>query len=273
MCHSKLFACLLLAGTLTQASHISAAPLRVLFAPKLNHTRSPSLRFDKLVRLRIIRYVTKLRSPARSTRAAGTKPERDFHAALEQWGINDPKSAERLRRLASSARPSDLDRSLRTLGIELFRSLGASTRLFEVIADHHLQAAGLSAPRFRLLVWLHVEEMRGNTQGLSPSRLSHFQHVTKNTVSSLLASLEEQGLIERAMSRTDKRQFNIRLSTAGRELIGSILPKHSTFMAETLSGLTLQDQAALVALLHKLQLLLLDRASHEGIDHRKPKGV
>ena len=30
MRHSKLFACLLLAGTLVQASHISAAPLKVL---------------------------------------------------------------------------------------------------------------------------------------------------------------------------------------------------------------------------------------------------
>jgi DNA-binding MarR family transcriptional regulator len=217
--------------------------------------------------------VTKLHGTALSPRTAGTKPERDFHYALEQWGINDSKSAERLRRLAASAHPSNLDRSLRALGIELFRSLGASTRLFEVIADHHLQTAGLSAPRFRLLVWLHVEEMRGNTQGLSPSRLSHFQNVTKNTVSSLLASLEEQGLIERALSHEDKRQFNIRLSQAGRELICSILPKHSSFMAETLSGLTLHDQATLVALLHKLQLLLLDKASHEGIEHHKPKGV
>ena len=101
-----------------------------------------------------------------TTRATGTKQERDFHHALEQWGINAPGSVERLRLLAASARHSDAERSARALGIELFRSLGASTRLFEVIADHHLQAAGLSAPRFRLLVWLHVEEMRGNKQGL-----------------------------------------------------------------------------------------------------------
>jgi len=203
------------------------------------------------------------------TDRARAKPDQEFHHVLEQLGPYDPGSAERLRLLSASARHSDMECSVRALGIELFRSLAASTRLFEVIADHHLQAAGLSAPRFRLLVWLHVEEMRGNKQGISPSQLSHFQHVTKNTVSSLLASLEEQGLIERALSREDRRKFNIRLSDAGRELICSILPQHSTFVAETLACLTVQEQATLVKLLHKLQMAFLEKASRHGIDHSK----
>lgn len=205
-------------------------------------------------------------------RTTRIKPDKEFHQALEQWELTDSDSAERLRLLAASARHSDMDRSVRALGIELFRALNASTRLFEVIADHHLQAAGLSAPRFRLLVWLNAEEMHGNKQGISPSRLSRFQHVSKNTVSALLASLEEQGLIERTLSREDKRKFNIRLSKAGRDLVGVTLPKHSSFMAETLVGLTVQEQATLVSLLHKLQLALLEKASQNGLDRHKSKG-
>ena len=142
--------------------------------------------------------------------------------------------------------------------VELMRELMASARLLEVLADHSLQAAGLSVPRLRLLIWLRVEERRGNKAGVSPSALSHFQHVSKNTVSSLLASLEVQGLIERTLSREDKRKFSIRLSNAGRELVCAILPKHSSFLAETLAGLSVQEQATLVALLHKLCLALVE---------------
>jgi DNA-binding MarR family transcriptional regulator len=130
------------------------------------------------------------------------KHDKELRQALKQCGINDPS------------------------GIDLFRLLNASAHLLEALAEHDLQASGLSFPRLWLLVWLRVEELRGNAQGVSPSGLSRFQHVSKNTVSSLLRSLEEQGLIERAVCDQDKRKFNIRLSPAGRKLVCAVLPEH-----------------------------------------------
>jgi len=164
------------------------------------------------------------------------KHEKGFRQTLEQWGVDNPR------------------------GIELVRLLTTSTRLLEAIADHHLQSKGLSMPRLRLLIWLHVEEQRGNKQGVSPSHLSHFQQISKNTVSSLLRSLEHQGLIERTLSAEDKRKFNIRLSQAGRNLVRSILPNHGKFMTKTFAGLTVQEQEMLIKLLRKLRQALLEKA-------------
>ncbi|MBI5652412.1 MAG: MarR family transcriptional regulator [Chloroflexi bacterium] len=165
--------------------------------------------------------------------------EKAFHQFLTDWGVADPR------------------------GLELIRALAGAARLLEVIADHHLQENGLSLPRLRLLLWLHAEEYHGNKDGLSPSRLSQFQHISKNTVSSLLDSLEQQGLIERALNREDKRKFNIRLTRAGREIIKKTLPQHSARLAEAFTALTSEEQNTLLKLLRKLRPALAARAAEK----------
>jgi DNA-binding MarR family transcriptional regulator len=171
------------------------------------------------------------------TREAVTQHEKEFRQVFEAWGVDDLR------------------------GIELVRLLSATTRLLELIADHHLQAKGLSLPRLRLLISLHVAEQCGDKQGVSPSHLSHFQHISKNTVSALLKSLEDQGLIERALCDEDKRKFSIRLSRAGRTLVRSTLPNHSASMSTAFSALTAQEQETLIRLLHKLRQTLQEKAS------------
>lgn len=165
--------------------------------------------------------------------SALTKREKEFHAVLAARGVEDSR------------------------GFALMRALLPSAHLLEVVADHDLQTMGLSMPRLRLLVWLHIEEQRGNKEGTSPSQLSHYQHISKNTVSSLLGSLEAQGLIERTLSSEDKRSFKIQLTRAGRTLVHSALPTHNSSMTEAFSELTVEEQKALLKILDKLRQSLL----------------
>ena len=144
-----------------------------------------------------------------------------------------------------------------TRGFALMRALMASAHMLEIVADHDLQEAGLSLPRLRLLMWLYIEDRRGNPDGLSPSRLSHHQHISKNTVSSLLASMEEQGLIERTLSNEDKRSFKIRLTRAGRHLVQSTLPKHDSSLHQVFAALAAEEQKTLLKILSKLRESLL----------------
>ena len=167
------------------------------------------------------------------TDAAVTKREKEWQELLLAQGVEDSR------------------------GFALMRALMASAHLLEVVADHGLQAKGLSLPRMRLLMWLFAEEQRGNKDGISPSKLSHYQHISKNTVSSLLGSLEEQGMIERALCSEDKRSFKIGLTRAGRDLIRSALPTHNSSMTETFAALTAEEQKTLLKILHKLRESLM----------------
>ena len=84
-------------------------------------------------------------------------------------------------------------------GVELLRSVRIVNNLYDAIFSERLRDSQLSGPRWGLLMRLYAEEMRGNQEGLSPSVLSYHQAVSKNTVSSLLRGLEDQGLIERRL--------------------------------------------------------------------------
>jgi len=170
------------------------------------------------------------------------KRHQALHKLLEAWGVEQSR------------------------GMELMRALIGSARMLEVMADHGLQKTGLSLPRLRLLLWLAVEEQGGNPAGISPSVLSHYQHISKNTVSALLASLEEQGLIERTLSQADKRSFNIRLTKAGRERIRAALPRHGEYINEVLAELTAEEQKTLLKLLQKLQQALRQQLADKKLE-------
>ena len=122
-------------------------------------------------------------------------------------------------------------------GLEMLRLVRITSNLYEVATDEQLEAAGLSGPRWRLLLRLHREEVGGDAGGMSPTHLSRCQNVSKNTISALLRGLEEQGLVERTLDPEDKRAFRIRLSEAGRQMVITTAPRHLAYLNELANAL------------------------------------
>ena len=131
------------------------------------------------------------------------------------------------------------------------------SHLYGMLISSMMRDAQLSSPRWRLLLHLHVAEHTGVTS-LSPTELSRLQLVTKNTISSLLRSLEDKGLIERTLDTNDRRQFQIHLTSAGRDLVRRATPEHMAYLNQLTSGLSSDEITQLQALLHKLHRSLVD---------------
>jgi DNA-binding MarR family transcriptional regulator len=108
---------------------------------------------------------------------------------------------------------------------------------YENIIDEKLSHARLSGPRWLLLLRLWGVEKLGHVS-IRPTQLSLTQNVSRNTISSHLRSLEDQGLIEREIDPDDKRQFRIRLSDAGRAMVEATMPNHLRFLNSLTSELT-----------------------------------
>lgn len=138
-----------------------------------------------------------------------------------------------------------------THGIELLRMVHLLANTYDNIIAERPRKEKLSAPRWRLLMRLLLEEQQG-TLGVHPTQLSKSQHVSKNTISSHLRSLEEEGLIERELDPTDRRQFRIRLSDSGRALIRNATPGYMSFVNGLTAGLTALEIEQLQTLLHRL---------------------
>jgi DNA-binding MarR family transcriptional regulator len=125
------------------------------------------------------------------------------------------------------------------------------------------QEEALSGPRFGLLMRLYVEEMRGNPLGLTPTQISRFQNVSKNTISALLRGLEEKNYIERELDPDDLRLFRIRLTPGGRALVRKLIPERVALHNRLVSGLSEDERQALIALLAKLHGSIV---THAGAD-------
>jgi DNA-binding MarR family transcriptional regulator len=139
------------------------------------------------------------------------------------------------------------------------RLIHMAANAYATAVDEQLREADLSGPRWMLLLRLLAEERRGIVDGVSPTRLSRCQNVSKNTISALLGGLEEQGLIERALDPDDKRAFRIRLTDAGRQVVQTTGPGHIAFVNSLAAGLSAEEKAQLMELLEKLRRSLVNR--------------
>lgn len=110
----------------------------------------------------------------------------------------------------------------------------------------------LSRPRWALLLYLYMGEKTGNADGLTPTLLSTTRRVSRNTISSLIRGLENQGLVQRELDPKDLRHFLIRLTPAGRELIERTASDRIAQMNQLTKGLTSEETQDLRSLLIKL---------------------
>jgi DNA-binding MarR family transcriptional regulator len=152
-----------------------------------------------------------------------------------------------------------------TSGMELFGLMRMMMNLCEAIETQHLSENDLSGPRWGLLLRLFAEERHGREAGVTPSSLSRFQRVSRNTISALLRGLEAQGLVQRALDPVDRRCFRIRLTRAGRDLVKSTAPKRIRYLNHMVSGLSRPEREQLVALLAKLYRSLLAASNISSI--------
>ncbi len=143
-----------------------------------------------------------------------------------------------------------------THGVDLVRLIRMLANAYDVLLEAQMRDENLSIPRWRLLIHLYAAELCGEG-AVSPTRLSHVQNVSKNTISALLRSLEEDGLIERELDRDDRRQFRIRLSAAGRELIARTTPRYVRYLNALVADLDAEEIERLQALLAKLHASLI----------------
>ena len=139
-----------------------------------------------------------------------------------------------------------------TSGIELFLLMRMLTNLCEAIETQNLSDSEISGPRWGLLLRLFAEEQHGRQEGVTPTSLSRYQRVSKNTISALLRGLEEQRLVHRSLDTADRRRFRIQLTSAGRELVKSTAPSRVRCLDQMASGLSRSEREQLIALLVKL---------------------
>ncbi|MHC1739494.1 MAG: MarR family winged helix-turn-helix transcriptional regulator [Anaerolineaceae bacterium] len=152
-------------------------------------------------------------------------------------------------------------------GIEISGLIRRLANVYDTIFTMDLNGSDLTGPRLNILMRLYVDELMGKTEGITPTFLSHMQNVSKNTISSLVHGLEDQGLIQRENDVDDRRIFRMKLTETGRKLVVEQAPKHIEYLNSLSSGLSHEELVQLETLLEKMLRSIM---THANI--KKPTG-
>jgi DNA-binding MarR family transcriptional regulator len=129
---------------------------------------------------------------------------------------------------------------------------------------HDLAEEELTLEEFDVLV--HLAWARGGVlplRALVASLVSGYQ-LSRSGLTRLLDRMERDGLVERSLSREDRRQFDVTITDQGREVFDRVWPGHSEGIQRYFSApLTDQDVTALKRVLAKLI------HANEGADGRQ----
>jgi DNA-binding MarR family transcriptional regulator len=97
--------------------------------------------------------------------------------------------------------------------------------------------------------------------------LADLEQVTQPTMSALVSGLERRGWAERRADRTDRRAVLVRLTGAGRMVLGEIFETRSQTLRAWLGLLGEEDRAVLARALPALrQLIAVAQRRHSGGD-------
>ena len=136
--------------------------------------------------------------------------------------------------------------------VRLLDEMGFVFRAVYHVGEQSLDESGLSHPQYRVLMHLLFAEQAGERGELNPSEISYRQGVSRNSISSLIRSLEEEGLVERRLDPDDRRRFNISLTDTGRLLVTRHARQHLTAIHHCFDVLDAAEQATLSQLMRKV---------------------
>jgi DNA-binding MarR family transcriptional regulator len=160
---------------------------------------------------------------------------------------HDPQKRERWLAFIQELSPDTNPQTVQLVGL-----MHRVAHTLHQVGEGSLEAAGLSYAQYRLLMnLLFAEQFEGCGQ-LNPSEISDRQGIGRNTVSALIRSLEEDGLIERHLDQTDRRKFNISLTAGGRERVRQHARHHFGAVHDCFQTLDAAEQQTMSHLLEKL---------------------
>src|SRR6266849_2970359 len=128
------------------------------------------------------------------------------------------------------------------------RLLTCTQMIERVVRSRLRERFGTTLPRFDLMA-----QLERHSEGLRMNELSRLLMVTGGNLTTIVAQLEKEGLVERLDEPADRRAFRIRLTRAGERSFGEMARAHEEWVVELLAGLSRREHEELLKLLAKVK--------------------
>ncbi len=135
---------------------------------------------------------------------------------------------------------------------QLMNEMRMVSHALKQLGENSLAATDLSMAQYRILMHLLFAKNALSRDELNPSEISDRLGVTRNTISSLIRSLEEKNLIQRQLDNNDRRKFNISLTATGADLVTRYAEHHMHTVGSCFEILDTDERKQFSHYLHKL---------------------
>lgn len=125
-----------------------------------------------------------------------------------------------------------------------------SSRITKMLAKTYGDKYGLSTPEWRVLA--HV----ARAEKMSVREIHDRVYLEKPSVSRAVSKLEKAGLLVKTTNASDHRLVEIKLTDAGFEVFGGIVPEALSFEAAILSAFSPSEREQLHSLMERLHDVL-----------------
>ena len=157
----------------------------------------------------------------------------------------DANEYERLARDAITAMDPELDLDAMLVTFNLIR---AANRVQQDLETSVHRPAGLTWAAYRVLFAILA------VGAIPPAQLARLSSVSAASISSVLNTLERNGLVARRRSESDGRSVLVELTDRGRDTVRSLTDLNNVREVEWAKALTARERATLTGLLRKLLL-------------------
>lgn len=138
--------------------------------------------------------------------------------------------------------------------LSLAEQMGRAIRLWRTVVDRELLPLGLTHPR-----WSALWKLQRLNDNISQKTLANALEIELPSLMRTLNQLEEQGLIIRHCSETDKRVRIISLTAAGKSLMKKVEKGIMQIRQELLSGLAPAELSILEKAIQQISHNALDK--------------
>ncbi|MGH9243656.1 MAG: MarR family winged helix-turn-helix transcriptional regulator [Acidimicrobiales bacterium] len=146
----------------------------------------------------------------------------------------------------AAAHVSDLPGASLESFAAMFNLVRTANRMINDLETKVHRQAGWSWAGFRVMFTIWV------SGPLEPRRIARLASISRAAVSSVLNTLERDGLVERARDQGDRRLVTVRLTDDGRKRLEHAYTRQNTREQELLSPLDPQELATFTDLLRRL---------------------
>jgi DNA-binding MarR family transcriptional regulator len=138
------------------------------------------------------------------------------------------------------------------------RMLACTTRIENEIRTRLREQFDVTLPRFDLMA-----QLQRHPDGLRMGELSRRMMVTGGNITGITDQLEQEKLVVRVPSPSDRRVYSVKLTAAGRRAFARMAAVHEEWIDDLMSGLSQQEKGKLIALLSQMKQHLTETESKE----------